>query len=880
LQDKTKQSFGGNSSVGLYYILLLKSIKKGTTMLEDILKSLDINEDMCEYILSIFATAKEEEEGVDLDMIGDMLESAGVEDTKPVISRIKEQLGVVDTGPTEVVAAVQLLTTKMSLNSADEDSTLPPPPLPALVNSSAMSASLPSSGSPVIQSTLDDHDEDASNRDHEEWLAEAALQDSLDDTDSFATAWQECVASGNKWGGRGFGGRGVARRYQSGSKGRDVIVDGVTLAFAGKELLTRTALRLVGGRRYALLGRNGVGKSTLLRRIAAGALPGFPPHLTVSYLAQEPRAPLGEAAQQSSLDTLVLGACKKRRVLLEMERDTLEAALAAGSWNTDVAGEENAEVKEEEGEGYDEVVIAERLSEVDDELESISAANGAAQERCYKMLQDLGFSEKHVHAAVGTLSGGWRMRVELAAALIAQADVLLLDEPTNHLDLRGVMWLESRLVEGNTCNLMGSKHHHPTVLVVSHDRAFVSAIATDIILMANETLNYFDGGLDAYEQREAEKATAHEHRMDARVRQETSARESAAKIKAKAQKNGNDNAMRAAKQKLAKVERIGLYRDDGKRFKTNSLAKLDERYILLPSRVEGKVAAKHDVFKFPTPQGATASKDRAIVSLDEVTLARGGVEIIKNVKAFLYPGTRVAIVGDNGAGKTTLLQALVGNLQPASGVRTITPGCKIAFVSQHHADELMKCCEGPTEGAATMLARKFGVSELEARASLGKFGVTGNAALRPMGSLSGGQRVRVSLTSITWNAPDVLLLDEPTNHCDMNALDALATALLEFPGAVAVVSHNRSFLTACCTELWVIEKKKLRIDRPPPDDCTPDAFAKLFSSYASRVLEGGTGGVGSVAGGSSRASKAVSALDSKTKSKRGKAIPGSSASFL
>lgn len=256
--------------------------------------------------------------------------------------------------------------------------------------------------------------------------------------------------------------------------------------------------------------------------------------------------------------------------------------------------------------------------------------------------------------------------------------------------------------------------------------------------------------------------------------------------------------------------------------------------------------------------------------------------ITLQVKAFLYPGTRVAIVGDNGAGKTTLLQALVGDLSPASGVRTISPGCKIAYVSQHHADELMQSCKGPTEGAASMLARKFSVSETDARANLGKFGITGDAAIRPMSSLSGGQRVRVSLTSITWDAPDVLLMDEPTNHCDMSALDALAKALVEFPGAVAVVSHNRSFLTACCTELWVIDKKKLRIERPPPDDVTPAEFAKLFSSYASRVLGHGTGGIGATQGGSSRASKAVSALDSsgKTSTKRGKATAGSSTSLL
>lgn len=861
-------------------------------MVGDLLKSLCIDDDTVEYLLSIFASAKEDNEDIDFDMIAEMLESSGVEDSSSVVAKIKEATGLSQACTSSVDETFQLLTGKMSLGTSKGEDAItqlppaldcqlstPPPPPPSQNIDKRIAVDSPEASAARDQSRV-------------EWQEENALQESLDDTDSFASAWQECVASGTSWGGRGFGGRGVARRYCAGAGGRDVIVDGVTLAFAGKELLSRTSLRLVAGRRYALLGRNGVGKSTLLRRIAAGALPGFPQHLTVSYLAQEPKAPVGEAALLSSLDTLVLGACRKRRLLLEMEREELEAVLAAGSWGSEdrVEGQGQGQENEEEVEEveYDEVAVAERLGTVDEELESISAANGAAQDRCYKMLQELGFSEKHICAAVGTLSGGWRMRVELAAALIAQADVLLLDEPTNHLDLKGVIWLEDRLREGNNVSASGTgtgtgtgtggKQHHPTVLVVSHDRAFVSAIATDIILMANSNLNYFDGGLDAYEQREAEQASAHEHRLDARVRQETAARESAAKLKAKAQKSGNDNAMRAAKQKLAKVERIGLYRDDGKRFKTNSLAKLDEKYVLLPNRAEGKVATKSDVFKFPTPPAR--SIDRAIVSLDDVTLVRGDLEIIKHVKAFLYPGTRVAIVGDNGAGKTTLLQALVGILPPVSGVRTVAAGCKIAYVSQHHADELMACCIGPSEGAAAMLARKFAVSEMEARANLGKFGITGNAAVRPMTTLSGGQRVRVSLTSITWDAPDVLLLDEPTNHCDMSALDALAAALTEFPGAVAVVSHNRSFLTACCTELWVIEKKKLSIDRPPPDDVSPDSFAKLFSGYASRVLGQGTGGVGSWLGGDSRSTKAASALDAKKITKRGKAAAGSSTSFL
>jgi ATPase subunit of ABC transporter with duplicated ATPase domains len=585
---------------------------KSIIMIGEILSSLSIDEDVACYIESLL-----ENDPTDIESVALFLESMDI-DPEPVLAQIKPLLAEPTVHNSDVdVGQIKILCEKIVMGELVADATtdvhvspkdeLIRCPETTLDNSEVIDA---------VESTI------ISMQDADE----LALQAALDDTDDFASAWQECKDTGRAWGGRGFGGRGVARQYQCASKGftRDVKIDGVTLAFAGKELLTRTKFSLVAGHRYALLGRNGVGKSTLIRRIAAGALPGFPPHLTVSYLAQEPPAPAGEAALRSSLDALLIGACRKRRALLESEREELERALGEGA-----------------AEGYDEAAIVQRLGEVDDELEELSLSNGKAQDNCHNMLKELGFDTRRMNAAVGTLSGGWRMRVELAAALIAHTDILLLDEPTNHLDLKGVLWLEGKLTNPG-------KSPAPTVMVVSHDRAFVAAIATDIIVMEHQNLRYFDGGLEAFEQREEEAAAAYEHRLDARVRQETSARDAAAKMKQKAQKSGNDNAMRAAKQRLAKVERVGLYRDDGKRFKTRSLAKLDEKYSLLPSRVEAKMNAKQDVFSFPEPQAFPA--DRPLVSLDMVSLVRGDREILKSVNAFLYPGTRAAIVGDNGAG--------------------------------------------------------------------------------------------------------------------------------------------------------------------------------------------------------------------------------------
>jgi ATPase subunit of ABC transporter with duplicated ATPase domains len=449
---------------------------------------------------------------------------------------------------------------------------------------------------------------------------EAALQQQLDDTDDFASAWSACAAQGKAWGGRGAGGRGVARRYQAiSTRSRDVVVDGVTLAFAGRTLLERTEFRLVAGRRYALLGRNGVGKSTLLRRIAAGALPGFPPHLRVAYVAQETRAP---STDDLPVDAMVASAGQRRRGALEAEREALEAALL--------------------GDDADEVAAAaERLCEVEEALAECEDERIRAEAKAL-LKGVLGFNKALLMTPARSLSGGWRARVALGAALLEKCDVLLLDEPTNHLDLEGVLRLEQRL--------LAEQASPPTILFVSHDRGFVEAVATDVVVFENQQLKYFRGGFAEFEQRSEERAANHERRLDARTRQETAARESAERLRQRAvanKKHTNDNALRQAKQRLAKIERVGLGRDDGKRYKTNSLKALDESCVRLPSRVEAERARREDQFSFPAslpPAGATA-----LVSLDNVHAGYGGADVLSGTSAQLRAGARVALVGANPA---------------------------------------------------------------------------------------------------------------------------------------------------------------------------------------------------------------------------------------
>jgi len=678
----------------------------------------------------------------------------------------------------------------------------------------------------------------------------------LRETDDFASAWAERQAEGKAWGGRGHGGRGVNRQYQCMStRSRDVHVENVTLAYQNRDLLTATTLKITHGHRYALLGRNGVGKTTLLRRISSGDLPGFPPHLRVASVAQERSA---ASTTRTALEEVLERAFRPR------ERDLHEEAAVL-----------ETELEEFEPEDDNAVTIAQRLGEIDDELEELSGDR--IVENARQVLKGLGFSKTMLNAIVSTLSGGWRMRLSLAVALLIKPDILLLDEPTNHLDLHGVLWLERFLTEQG--------EQGQTLVVVSHDQAFVSAVATDVIMFENQTLRYFNGTFDDFEQREAEAATRQEHMLDARIRQEKSAREAAEKMKAsaaKAKKGSNDKQLKQAKQKLNKIERIGLYTENGKRFKLMSLQKLDEKFLRLPSRVEAKREHREDAFDFPSPDiQSLRAKSDSLISMERVVagypVARGGAAnpvvadggadgdtnvVLSDLTCQIGLRSRIALVGANGAGKSTLLKLILGELTPLSGAVSCHPNLRLAFVPQHHTDELA----GSLHLSATQfIVNKFGVSELEARSRLGKFSLKGKDALGPLGTLSGGQKTRVCLTSVTWNSPHVLVLDEPTNHLDASALRSLAIALRDFDGGVVLVSHNRAFCGAFCRDLWVLENGRVTQHHGSgadegdegEEDKTP--FSELFSSYSDGVMS-------KAMSGGSRGNVALARRDARNKS--------------
>ena len=600
-------------------------------------------------------------------------------------------------------------------------------------------------------------------------------------------------------------------------------------------LVPNFTLSVSSGHRYALLGRNGAGKTSLFNKLFAGDIAGFPQYLKVSYLRQENEL---QWPDKTAVDYCIAAVGEARLEALEEEQKHLEAQLeelmaddSSGQWNVEA--------------------ISERLGEIDELQEDFTSER--LTERAKQVLKGLGFQKSHLQTPASALSGGWRMRLALGAALVEKPDILLLDEPTNHLDLHGVLWLETFLT---------STEAPRTMIVISHDRVFVDRVCTDVVVMENQTLRYFSGTFSEFEQTEDDKAMRHAHLLDGRVRQEKKAKAAADQMRRAAQ--SDDNLLKQAKQKEKKIERIGLYRDDSKRYKLNSIKKLDEKWIRLPQHVEAKGLERAERFTFPEPAPlrSVCSLDDPVLRLYEATCGYAAQAVLSGLNLQVSRASRVAVVGNNGAGKSTLLRTLLGDLEPLEGGRWAHGHVRVAAVHQHHTQQL----EGRLELSATAFLReKFGcATDLEARTRLGRFGITGPVALAPMRSLSGGQLVRVSLTALTWGDPHVLIVDEPTNHLDVYAIDALAQALHEFKGGALCVSHNRAFLAAFCRDLWVVGDRTVAVQHGEDEP-----FAALFSSYEAQVMQQVGVGLSKGQQYSQEVSRAAKSLGSKGKTRAG-----------
>lgn len=627
--------------------------------------------------------------------------------------------------------------------------------------------------------------------------------------DDDVSAWAERKAEGKTWGGRGCGGRGVRSDVNTAS---NIHLSNVTLSFAGNELLQNSTIQINGGHRYGLIGRNGAGKTTLLRRLATKSIPGMPQDLRILLVEQA-----AEASDETALEALV-NSDEYRRDLLE-EQAHLEDRIDQDNTNADL----------EE--------IVERLGQVVEELDAVDADR--TEERARVILQSLQFTNAMIDSPSSNLSGGWRMRLALARSLLVPCDLLLLDEPTNFLDLHAMLWLSEYLVNSNQ-----------TLIVVSHDRSFLD-ICTDIISMEHKKLIYHVGNYADFEMQQEEKAAREAQILDASERQRAKAVSFIQKQEANANKKRADpKKQRQAKMmKDKKLERIGNYREDGKRYKTRSLKTLSEDSLRTAQKVV--VEADEPVLKlrFPNPTWpAGITPGTALIKMEDLSFGytEGQPFLLNHLTLQVNRGSKISVVGKNGSGKSTLLKLITGEIAPDKAnefERSIWrhPNMRIGHVTQHSVEAMEEFAHMTVVEYADKYFRSGQACSSVLQSSggnirqfLGGFGLGGKHAHRAIGSLSGGERMRLKLAHVLSEQPFLLVLDEPSNFLDMETLDALSAALDMYQGSVIIVSHNQAFLSGFCKSLWVVG------DNGSVDvrHSETDSFDEMFSTYRMEAMTG------------------------------------------
>lgn len=535
----------------------------------------------------------------------------------------------------------------------------------------------------------------------------------------------------------------------SAGKSKDIKVENFDLYVGdGKRILSDASLTLAYARRYGLVGQNGIGKSTLLRALSRREL-SIPKHITILHVEQELRGDETTALQA------VLDADVWRKTLIQEELKISERIEEIESLRSEFDEVSNEALKLDNERGD----LEKRLHEISEKLYEMESDK--AESRAASILHGLGFSTESQSMPTNSFSGGWRMRLSLARALFCEPDLLLLDEPSNMLDVPSITYLAQYL-----------QTYRGTVFVVSHDRAFLNEVATDIIHQHSERLDYYRGSnFDSF-------YSTREERI-------------------KNQRREYENQMAYRQHLQAFIDKFRY--NAAKSSEAQSRIKKLEKLPILEPPEDDKVVT----FKFPDPDGLSPP----IMQMHDVTFGYTPEKILlKDVDLDVQMDSRIAFCGGNGTGKTTLLKLLLDKLTPLEGTISKNGRLRIGYFAQHHVDAM-----DLNLSAVSWMAQAYpGKSDEEYRRHLGSFGITGSLGLQKMELLSGGQKSRVAFAALCLNQPHILILDEPSNHLDTQGLDALADALINFKGGVLMVSHDVSTIERVCNEIWVCEDLTVR----------------------------------------------------------------------
>ncbi|MBA6392263.1 ATP-binding cassette domain-containing protein [Colwellia sp. BRX10-3] len=500
-----------------------------------------------------------------------------------------------------------------------------------------------------------------------------------------------------------------------------IIATDLSLARGAKYLIKSSSFTIHPNHKVGLVGANGCGKSSLFASLL-GALPAdmgnlsMPSSWKIATVKQET-----PALDRSALDYVMDGDIEYRELEAKLEQaraddnGTLEATI----------------------------------------INQIDTVNGySLPARAGELLHGLGFVQEQLANSVKSFSGGWRMRLNLAQALISRADLLLLDEPTNHLDLDAVIWLQRWL-----------KRFTGTLVLISHDRDFLDDVIGQILHIEHQTAKLYSGNYSAFERQRAEHLAQQDAQYQKQQKEVAHLTSFVDRFRAKASK---------AKQAQSRLKRLQKLPD------------------LAPAHVDSQFTFS---FEQPDtlPYPLLALKESQCGYSDEAI-------ILEDVGMTLVPGSRIGLLGRNGAGKSTLIKSLAGDLTLLKGERYCAQDLRVGYFSQHQLEQLHL----PSSAIEHITRAKPDITELQARSFLGRFGFSGDQALDKVGTMSGGEKARLVLALIVLEKPQLLLLDEPTNHLDLEMRQALVLALQDFDGAIILIAHDRYLLESCVDEFYIV----------------------------------------------------------------------------